>query len=39
MLNRDNSLPFWKDVALTFKNDTGILFDVHNEPYPDNAEL
>jgi hypothetical protein len=36
MLNRDHSLDFWSSVATTFKDDAAILFDVHNEPFPDN---
>ena len=36
MLNRDHSLAFWQQVANTFKTNTGVIFDLHNEPYPDN---
>lgn len=28
-----NSLPFWKDVANTFKNDGGVIFELYNEPH------
>jgi hypothetical protein len=35
MLNRDHSIAFWQQVANTFKNNTGVIFDLHNEPYPD----
>jgi hypothetical protein len=39
MLNRDHSIDFWKQVASTFKSNTGVIFDLHNEPYPDgNAD-
>jgi hypothetical protein len=27
------SIPFWKDVAETFKNDGGIIFELYNEPH------
>jgi hypothetical protein len=29
---------FWKSVASSFKNNTTVLFDVFNEPYPDNNQ-
>jgi endoglucanase len=35
MLNRDHSVAFWQQVAAAFKNNTGVIFDLHNEPYPD----
>lgn len=35
MLNRDHSVAFWQQVADAYKNNTGVLFDLHNEPYPD----
>jgi endoglucanase len=28
---------FWTSVANTFKNDTSVVFDLFNEPYPDRA--
>ena len=28
-----NSLPFWRDVAATFKNDGGVIFELYNEPH------
>jgi hypothetical protein len=36
MPNRKYSIPFWKGVADNFKYNTGIIFDVFNEPFPDN---
>ena len=30
----NNSIPFWTDVANTFKNDGGVLFELYNEPHP-----
>jgi hypothetical protein len=39
MLNRDHSIDFWQGVANAYKNNTGVVFDLHNEPYPDgNAD-
>jgi hypothetical protein len=35
MLNRDHSITFWQQVANAYKNNTGVIFDLHNEPYPD----
>jgi endoglucanase len=35
MLNRDHSIAFWQQVANVYKTNTGVLFDLHNEPYPD----
>jgi len=35
MLNRDHSVVFWEQVAATFKGNSGVIFDLHNEPYPD----
>jgi endoglucanase len=35
MLNRDHSVAFWQQVANAYRNNTGVLFDLHNEPYPD----
>jgi len=36
MLNQDHSVQCWKDMANFWKNNLNIIFDVHNEPYPDN---
>ena len=35
MLNRDHSVAFWQQVANAYKTNTGVVFDLHNEPYPD----
>lgn len=31
------SLPFWSSVAVAFKGDNAVIFDLLNEPYPDAA--
>jgi hypothetical protein len=36
MANRDHSVAFWTSVASTFKSNTAVIFDLFNEPYPDN---
>ena len=36
MPDRDHSPAFWSSVATFFKGDTSVLFDLFNEPYPDN---
>lgn len=38
MPNRDHSIMFWKQVANTFKGDDSAIFDLFNEPWPDNNE-
>jgi endoglucanase len=30
----NNSIPFWQDVAATFKGDGGVIFELYNEPHP-----
>jgi endoglucanase len=35
MPNADHSPAFWADVATTFANDDGVVFELFNEPYPD----
>jgi endoglucanase len=30
---------FWKQVATTFKGDTAVVFDLFNEPYPNNLQV
>jgi hypothetical protein len=35
MLNRDHSVAFWQQVAAAYRSNTGVVFDLHNEPYPD----
>ena len=36
MLNRDHSVTFWSQVANMFKDNSAVIFDPHNEPFPDN---
>jgi len=36
MPDRDHSPEFWRQVAATFKGNDAVLFDLFNEPYPDN---
>jgi endoglucanase len=36
MPDRDHTPEFWRQVAATFKDDSRVLFDLFNEPYPDN---
>lgn len=36
MLNRDHSPELWRQIAARFKDNTSVVFDLHNEPYPDN---
>lgn len=36
MPDRDHSITFWQQVANAFKNNTGVIFDLYNEPFPDN---
>jgi endoglucanase len=31
------SIPFWASVAQTFKGDNAVIFDLFNEPYPEEA--
>jgi endoglucanase len=31
------SVPFWRSVAGTFKNNDSVVFDLFNEPFPENA--
>jgi endoglucanase len=35
MPDADHAPAFWESVAMAFKGDTGIVFDLYNEPYPD----
>ena len=32
MADADHALDFWTDVATTFKNDLGVVFELYNEP-------
>ncbi len=34
MPDRDHSLDFWREVATAYKDDTGVVFDAYNEPWP-----
>ncbi|HXW97473.1 MAG TPA: glycoside hydrolase family 5 protein [Gemmatimonadales bacterium] len=36
MPNRDHSPEFWREVASAFKGNDRVLFDLFNEPFPDN---
>src|SRR5262249_44197119 len=36
MADRDHSPAFWTSIASTFKANTAVIFDLFNEPYPDN---
>jgi endoglucanase len=36
MADRDHSPEFWRQVAATFKGNNRVIFDLFNEPYPDN---
>lgn len=35
MLDRDHSVTFWTQVAAAFKGNDAVIFEPHNEPYPD----
>jgi hypothetical protein len=39
MPNRDHSVDFWTGVANRFKNNTSVVFDIFNEPYPDGVDI
>ena len=36
MPDADHTPAFWTSVANTFKNNSSVIFDLFNEPYPDN---
>jgi len=38
MADRDHSPAFWTSVAQTFGQDTSVIFDLYNEPYPDSDQ-
>jgi hypothetical protein len=38
MPDADHATDFWKSVAGAFMGDLGVLFDLYNEPYPDNNQ-
>jgi aryl-phospho-beta-D-glucosidase BglC (GH1 family) len=35
----NHSLPFWRDVARTFRNDGGVIFELYNEPHDISIDL
>jgi endoglucanase len=38
MADRDHSPDFWRSVGETFAEDTAVVFDLYNEPYPDGDQ-
>jgi len=38
MPNKDHSIDFWVSVAKTFSDRLNVIFDLYNEPYPDNNQ-
>jgi endoglucanase len=38
MPDLDHSVTFWAQVAATFKDNGTVIFDLHNEPFPDNQQ-
>jgi hypothetical protein len=36
MPDADHAVDFWTSVANTFANDSGVIFELYNEPYPDS---
>lgn len=36
MADMDHSVNFWVSVAQTFKDNDKVIFELYNEPYPDN---
>jgi hypothetical protein len=38
MPDADHSPAFWSGVATAFKSNRAVLFDLHNEPYPDSNQ-
>ncbi len=38
MADRDHSPAFWTSVAQSFGQDTAVIFDLYNEPYPDSDQ-
>jgi hypothetical protein len=36
MPDRDHSIEFWKEIARTFRGNNAVIFDLFNEPFPDN---
>src|SRR5262249_5202660 len=38
MADRDHAVAYWSSVASFFKDNPAVLFDLFNEPYPDNNQ-
>jgi endoglucanase len=38
MPDADHSVTFWDQVATSFKGNGTVIFDLHNEPFPDNQQ-
>lgn len=38
MADQDHAPAFWSSVAKAFKNNSSVMFDLFNEPYPDNNQ-
>ena len=38
MPDRDYSITFWQQVANAYKNNSSVIFDLFNEPFPDNNQ-
>lgn len=38
MPNRDHTPAFWSQVATAYRNNRSVIFDLFNEPYPDNNQ-
>jgi endoglucanase len=38
MPDQDHAPAFWQSVATAFKSQAGVIFDLYNEPYPDNNQ-
>jgi len=38
MADQDHAPAFWDSVAKTFKTNSSVIFDLFNEPYPDNDQ-
>ncbi len=39
MPDQDHAPAFWQSVATTFKGNSSVVFDLYNEPYPDNNQI
>jgi len=37
MPNREHSITFWREVASFFRDNSNVIFDLYNEPFPGNA--